>query len=140
MVEQPAENTAIINKIVAENKTISKHRLLFSQAYLDFADKLMGQFERYDLVPEQQGECHVFALSYFLLVRLRQGQTEELLPIAQKVSDLIGSNSEFRQLFLQAATEYNFLEEAFVYCSFRDKARILSRLTEKALLGYISSL
>lgn len=53
---------------------------------------------------------------------------------------MIQSDKRFSDLFLDILSNFNFLEEMFVYCSNRDKSRIIGSLLTSAFMTYYTAL
>lgn len=128
----------MVNKIITKNKTISKFRLLFSHDYSDFVEYLEKNIKKFNLTPEDDQDWYEFLITYYLLIKIRQGQIDDLIELSKMIQNLIQKDRRFSQLFLNAVSEFNFMEEVFVFGSNRDKVKVIGSLLLTSFLNHLA--
>lgn len=60
-----------------------------------------------------------------------------MVKFSKIIQQLILTNTEFRDLFIDTVSSYNYLEELFVYGSAREKCKIMASLMADAYINYL---
>ena len=64
----------------------------------------------------------------------------DIIKFSKKIDLYIDNSKLFSELLFESLSNYHFLEEIFVYCSNRDKTKIISHFLTKTFLNTYKSI